>query len=221
MASTRIERIKKQAGGVRLFISTLEEPLLLPVARVESANLREGLVLPLELLEQLNRESELFQCDNKATALLSQRDYSIGQFKQKLKLKSFGENIIREIVHKYKSKGLLDDKKYAVKVASRILQEKPSGKPFLIASLRRKLIPRDLADETVESLFQTEDASILAVQALTKRWRQFGQFEVEVARSKSYNYLSRRGFSYGAAKAAFEKLWQEKRKKSEEEEREY
>jgi len=216
----RIEKIRKVASGVLLFISSLELPLLFPVSKIERENLKEGTELPPQRLEQLRLESELFECDNKAAALLSQRDYSIGQFKQRLKLKNFGENAIREIVHKYKSRGLLDDKKYASKVVSRILQEKPSGRPFLIAALRRKLIPRDLADETVESLFQNEDAVMLAVKALQKRWRQFSQFEVEQAKSKSYNYLSRRGFSYSAAKAAFEKLWQKKREGSEEEERE-
>ena len=42
--------------------------------------------------------------------------------------------------------------------------------------------------------------------AAAKRWAHLGQFELEVARNKSYNYLSRRGFSYPAARAAFEKL---------------
>jgi len=206
-----IERIKKVSGGVRLFISGVEEPLFFPVSIVERGNLREGMKLTPERLQSLKHESEFFACDHKATALLSQRDYSIGQFKQKLKFKNFGESAIREIVHKYKSKGLLDDKKYASKVVSRILQEKPSGKPYLIAALRRKLIPRDLADETVDSLFQNEDAVVLAVAALQKRWRQLSQFEVEESRTKSYNYLSRRGFSYSAAKSAFEQLWQKKR----------
>ncbi len=216
-----IERIKKVSSGVRLFVSTLEEPLFFPVSIVERGNLREGMELTPERLQSLKVESEIFECDNKATALLSQRDYSIGQFKQKLKFKNFGENAIRDIVHKYKSKGLLDDKKYALKVVSRILQEKPSGKPFLIAALRRKLIPRDLADETVEFLFQNEDAVALAAAALQKRWRQLGQFEVEEARTKAYNYLSRRGFSYSAAKGAFEQLWQKNRESAEKEEREY
>ncbi len=202
---------------MRLFVSGVEEPLLFPVSVVERGNLREGIELTPERLQALKHESELFACDNKAAALLSQRDYSIGQFKQKLKFKNFGESAIREIVHKYKSKGLLDDKKYAAKVVNRILEEKPSGRPFLIAALRRKLIPRDLADETVDSIFQNEDAVALAVAALQKRWRQFGQFEVEEAKNKSYNYLSRRGFSYSAAKSAFGQLWQKKRDAQEEE----
>jgi len=202
---------------VRLFIKTLERPLFVTVAKIQRENLKEGMKLAPERLRQLCLESELFECDAQAAALLSRRDYSIGQFKQRLKLKNFAENAIKEIVYKYKSKGLLDDQKYAAKVVNRLLLDKPSGKPFLIAALRRKLIPRELADATVDSLFQNEDAVALAIAALQKKWRQFSQFDVEEAKSKSYNYLSRRGFSYGAAKGAFEQLWQKKRDAQKEE----
>ncbi len=195
---------------MRIFVSSLEEPLLFPVSKVERDNLKEGLTLTPERLVGMQMESERFACDSKAASLFSQRDYSIGQFRQKLKFKNFGENAIREIVHKYKAKGLLDDRKYAAKVVAKIIKEKPSGKPYLVAALRQKLIPRDLADETVDALFQIEDAAALALAALQKRWRQFSQFEVEEARTKSYNYLSRRGFGYGDAKCAFEALWQKK-----------
>lgn len=205
-----VEKMKKVSGGIRLFISTLEEPLLFPVSKVERDNLREGQVLTPELLLGLQMESERYACGNKAAALFSHRDYSIGQFKQKLKIKNFGEGAIQEIVHKYKAKGLLDDRKYAAKIVEKIIKERPSGKPYLIAALRRKLIPRDLADEIVDTLFKNEDAVALAVAALKKKWRQFSQFEVEEARTKSYNYLSRRGFGYGAARSAFETLWQNK-----------
>ena len=36
--------------------------------------------------------------------------------------------------------------------------------------------------------------------------------ELDTARTKAYNYLSRRGISFGAAKAAFEQLYQEELK---------
>lgn len=72
-----------------------------------------------------------------------------------------------------------------------------------------KLIVRELAEETVNSLYQSEDELGLAVSALSKRWRQYSQFELEEARRKAYNYLSRKGFSYGIAKDAFEQLRQQ------------
>ncbi|MGH8014941.1 MAG: regulatory protein RecX [Candidatus Zixiibacteriota bacterium] len=205
-----IEKIKKVTGGVRLFVSTLEQPLFLTVAIVKKDNLIEGLELHPNYLRQLQADSELHECDARAAGILSQRDYSIGEFRRKLKLKSFGDYAIKNIVQKYKSRGLLDDKKYAAKIVNRILGEKPSGKPFLVAALRRKLIPRELADEIVNSLFESQDDAALAVAALEKRWRQFGEFEVEDARRKAYNYLSRRGFSYSASKGAFCELWQKK-----------
>lgn len=203
-----IEKVKKVAGGVRIFVNTLEMPLFLPGYLIEKDKLAEGLELHPAYLKQLITDSQIFECESRAAGILSRRDYSIGEFKRKLKLNNFGENAIKEIVHKCKSRGLLDDKKYAAKIVNRILSEKPSGKGYLIAALRRKLIPRDLADETVSAIYEDKDDVELAMQALFKKWRQFSQFEVEDARRKAYNYLSRRGFGYSAAKAAFGKLWQ-------------
>jgi regulatory protein len=202
-----IEKIKKVTGGVRLYVNILELPLFLPASLVEKDDLKEGVELHPAYLKQLKADAQVYEFEFKAAGILSRRDYSIGEFKRKLRLSNFGEESIREIVSKCKARGLLDDKKYANKVVNRILKEKPSGKGYLIAALRRKLIPRDLADETVNSILESQDDTELAVQALTKRWRQLSQFEVEEARRKAYNYLSRRGFNYSAAKAAFTKLW--------------
>ena len=204
-----VENIKKGSSSVRIFVSTLEKPLIFPISKLEFLELEEGQEMTPEQLRQIREESEIFECEAKTASLLANRDYSIGDLKRKLKFKKFGVQAIREAVHKYQTKGILDDKKYAAKVAGRLIREKPSGKHFLIAALQKKLIPRDLAEETVESIFQNEDIIALAVEALSKRWRQFGQFELEAARTKSYNYLSRRGFSYSAAKEAFTKLWEE------------
>ena len=142
-------------------------------------------------------------------ALLSRRDHSVGELKRKLRQKKFSEAAISRTVSIYKKSGLLDDKSYAEKVVSRQLAEKPSGRPYLISLLMSKLIIRELAEETVESLYQSEDELGLAVSALSQRWNQYSQFELEEARRKAYNYLSRKGFSYGVAKEAFEQLRQE------------
>jgi len=213
-----IEKIRKVSHGVRITVSILPEPLFLPSNIVEQDNLKEGMELHPNYLRQLQTNSEFNECDAKAAGILSRRDYSVGEFKRKLRLQNFNEDTVKEIASKYKSKGLLDDRKYALKIVEKILNEKPSGKPYLIATLRRKLIHRELAYETVNSILENQDDAALAVSALRKRWRRFGQFDVEEARRKAYNYLSRRGFSYSAAKDAFAKLWQEDAVGSKEEE---
>lgn len=211
-----IENIKKASRSVRIFVSTREEPINFPISKFEFLGLAKGQELSPNFLDRILEESDVFECDAKAAALLSNRDYSIGDFRRKLKFKKFGEQAINEAVHKYKTKGILDDRKYALKIVNRMINEKPAGRQLLIATLRNKLIPRELAEETVDSVLQNEDTVALAVEALSKRWRQFGQFEVEAARIKSYNYLSRRGFSYSDTKEAFARLWEEKQSDNEE-----
>lgn len=193
---------------MQVFVSSLKEPIVIPISKKEYLGLTKGQQLTKSKLEQIQEESDVYQCDVKAAGLLANRDYSIGDFRRKLKLKNFGEQAIKEAVHKYKIKGILDDKKYAAKLITRLIKDKPAGKPFLIATLRQKLIPREMAEEVVDEIYQNENAVSLAVDALSRRWRQFRQFEVEAARTKSYNYLSRRGFSYSAAKEAFTILWE-------------
>ena len=77
----------------------------------------------------------------------------------------------------------------------------------VIAYQRKKMINRELAEKTAEMVLGNTDQTVYAVLALEKRFNQFAQLELEEARKKSYNYLSRRGFSYEATKKAFEQLF--------------
>ena len=74
------------------------------------------------------------------------------------------------------------------------------------------MIDRDLAEKTAQMVLSEVDEKEQALRALRKRWTRLGQFELETARNKSYNYLARRGFSYDAAKRAFEQLINEQPK---------
>ena len=205
----KILKLKRGPVTASLTIDSLEKPVMVPLELVNREALEEKMLISAVLLDSINAESEELQCEAKAVAILSRRDHSVGELKRKLRQKKFSEDAISRVVSIYKKSGLLDDKSYAEKVVSRQLAEKPSGRPYLISLLMSKLIVRELAEETVDSLYQSEDELGLAVSALSKRWWQYSQFELEEARRKAYNYLSRKGFSYGIAKEAFEQLRQQ------------
>ncbi len=202
----RILKLKRGPVTASLTIDSLEKPVMVPLELVNREALEEKMLISAVLLGNINAQAEDLQCEAKAVAILSRRDHSVGELKRKLRQKKFSEAAISRTVSIYKKSGLLDDKSYAEKVVSRQLAEKPSGRPYLISLLMSKLIVRELAQETVDSLYQSEDELGLAVSALSKRWNQYRQFELEEARRKAYNYLSRKGFSYGIAKDAFEQL---------------
>ncbi len=204
----KIQQIKRGPATARVIIDSLERPLIVPLELIDREALKEKMLISALLLKRIQSESEQLQCETRAAGILSRRDHSVGELKRKLRQKEFSEDSIGRVVSFYKKKGLLDDKSYAEEVVSRQIAEKPSGRPYLIALLRNKLIHRELAEETVERLFRNEDELTLAVNALSKRWGRYSQFELEEARRKAYYYLSRKGFSYGIARDAFDRLKQ-------------
>jgi len=202
-----IKEITRVQGGYRIDVATLATPLVVTRELVEKHRLKEGIVITAAQLEQLQHEAELGMCDREVGRLLAMREHSVGEVKAKLARKQFGSEVVNRTIDKYRKQGLLDDAHYAQAIARRLLERNPCGQAYLVASLRRKLIDRALAEKTAEFLLAGRDEVELARTALEKRWSRFGQFELETARRKAYNYLSRRGIGYAAAKTAFETLY--------------
>jgi len=207
----KIAKIQRRGGRVLLKLDTVEEPLSLSEELVHQLRLVEGVVLTESQVRQLRSESELYLCDRQAARMLAMRGYSIGEFKRKLSMKGFGDTVISEVMKVYRRRGVLDDALYAHTLARQVAERKPCGKPYLVAHLRRKLIDRTTAEQAAEMVLAQTDETDRARAALEKRWFRLGQFELETARRKSYNYLVRRGFGYGAAKKAFEAIINQKK----------
>ncbi len=179
---------------------------------VHRYRLVDGVVITSSQLDQLRRESELYLCDNESARLLGIREHSVGELRAKLKRKEFSAEVIEDTIRKYRKRGFLDDARYAYKLSQRLMENRPCGLSYLTAHLQRKMIARELAEKTAQMVLSNVDEKEQAVRALEKRWRRMAQFELEVARNKSYNYLARRGFSYDAARKAFEQLITEQQK---------
>jgi regulatory protein len=202
----RILKLSRSTSEVSVKISILDEPVVVPEHVVHKHRLKEDIVITRSQLKTLRTESELFLCDRTAARMLAAREHSTGEIKTKLAKKSFTPDAIRRIIRKYKDRGVLDDARYAHRLADDLLTQRPCGRSYLVASLQRKKIDRLLAEQTADAALIAKDEKELATAALAKRWDEYRQFELEVARRKAYNYLARRGFGYEAAKGAFEQL---------------
>lgn len=207
---TKIIKLVSAGSRVTITLSDHDQPLIVSDETVLRHRLVDGIVITDSQLKQLRYESQLYLCDSEIARMLGLREHSIGELRGKLKRKQFAGDVVEETIAGYRRKGLLDDAQYAYRLSRRLTSERPCGRSYLIAYLQRKKIDRSLAEQTVQTVLSGTDETEQAVAALEKRWRQLGQFELEVARKKSYNYLARRGFSYEAAKRAFEKLVSQK-----------
>jgi len=201
-----ITAVRATNNGYELTISTLEEPLLVSPSIYHRHRLKEGIVITPPQLQQLIAESAREVCEQTVARLLGFREHSVAEMRRKLKQRQFASEVIEEILRKYVRNGLLDDARYGERLARKTLERKPSGRAFVLSVLQRKGIDRELAGEIVDRLFEKTDETDLAMAALESRWSRWAEIDVETARRRAYNYLSRRGIGYEAAKAAFEKL---------------
>ena len=202
----KITAVKPMAGGFRVTVSVLEEPLQISPALYADHRLTEGIVLTQAQLDQLLRAIEVERCDRETARLLALREHTVGEIRQKLRRKGFGSAVIAGVVGKYQSKGLLDDARAAHYMVRQALERKAAGRSYLIALLRHKLVARELAAEVVDQALEGRDETALALAALERKWPSLAQLEVETAQRKAYSYLSRRGFGYEAARAAVQRL---------------
>jgi SOS response regulatory protein OraA/RecX len=202
----RIIKLTMRGDNVQLKVSGCEQPLLVSQQTVAEYHLVEGVILTASLLQLLKEQSHRLFCERMAARFLAMRQHSTGELREKLLKKGFEPEVIHKVLRYYEEQGVLDDAHYAYRLAERLLEQRPCGRPYLVAYLQRRKIKRELAEQTADMVLRDNDENRLAEAALTKRWREFRQLELEVARKKSYNYLARRGFGYPAAKAAFDKL---------------
>ncbi len=202
-----LKKVVQKGGRYELTVSTLDEPLVVDAEVIHRYRLVPDIVLTPSQLDQLRAEAELLACDNALSRVLAIREHSVREAELKLQRKGFGPDSVSAVVQKYRRLELLDDARYARRVVETSLKRNPSGRGFLIALLRKKGIARTLAEQTVDTALRNVDEVELATRSLEKRWSGYRQLELERARRKAYNYLSRRGISYQAAKAAFEKLY--------------
>lgn len=201
----KIIEIKRKGRNFLIFLDNGGEFLLNGKVK-DKYGIKPGVEFEYEVLEDIKYESDLIRAQEYVNYLLARRSYSIGLIKSKLEEKRYSKRVVENILRYFIEKGLLDDTTFAREMTGSILRNKPAGRDYIIARLRQKKIPRPTAVSIVDEFFGTIDEVELALKLLRSRWRYFSKFELETARRKAYNYLSRRSIGYQAAKKAFEKI---------------
>lgn len=157
--------------------------------------LKEGAVLSAASLSALKEQSDLRRAKDKALSYLSLRDHAGGELYEKL-CRQFDEHTAAAAVAEMRRLELLDDARFARSRAGYLAGQHKSAR-----EIRRKLlekgIDRETADAAVAALDLDEtDACRAVLEKSYLRKLQSGRRDLVIAA------LARRGFSYGAIKAA-------------------
>ncbi|MBU8934111.1 MAG: recombination regulator RecX [candidate division Zixibacteria bacterium] len=201
-----LNQIIHKGGKVLVSLSSLDESLRISEEALYRHRLVEGTVLTPAQVEQLITEAKHWQCRQEAMRLLALRQHATRELLFKLGRKDFDRELVGEVVAEMTRQGLLDDAQHAYNLGMALLRRRPCGRPYLVAHLQKKYIDRSIAEDAAEACLSGTEESDLAGDALRQRSREYEKFELEVARRKAYNYLARRGFSYGAVKTAIDEL---------------
>lgn len=134
----------------------------------------------------------LHKAKNLALEILSRRDNSVREMRQKLKQKRISEEEIDETIEWLKQKKLLDDHSFAQKKAESIYRTKLVGPSYIKMKLRAAGIAEHIADDVVDNLASDTDWNSRAKKALMQWKKVHGKHAEDKIRHM--RFLASRGF---------------------------
>ncbi len=150
--------------------------------------LKEGTVLTRPELECLSRESDLHAAREKAYAYLSLRDYGERELYEKL-CRTYDPHTCAAVTARLKELGLLDDGKFAAKLAEE-MKRKGKSLAEIRNRLREKGVDRETAESVLEEREEDETGTIRGIIESGYLRKLAG----EDGYRKVYAALARRGF---------------------------
>lgn len=150
-----------------------------------------------ELVEGINYKKAL----NKCADLLSRREHSVKELKQKL-LRTVDERSAQKAVDRYLEAGYLDDEHFCRSLVDYLLNSKHYSINHIKQECFKRGVSRDIVD-TVISEIEIDSVGIIADLILSKYQSKLEQVN---GKSKVIASLQRKGFSYSDIKSAFYRL---------------
>lgn len=201
MFITGIKKEKKHL--VRIMLSDGAEVFLDSDIPSEES-LSEGKDISEEELKALLEESDYRRAKSRALWYLDRTDHTEKGLYEKLVRAGFGKKASARVIAKLCELGLLDDRRYAERMAERCAEANVS-KRQTVSKLLLKGIPLELAKEVTDGL---DTDGVEQITALIERKYQNKLYE-EGGRQKVFAALARKGFSFEDIKTALKKYDQE------------
>ncbi len=151
--------------------------------------------------DRLTAEINYRKAFNKCADLLSRREHSVKELKDKL-LRTVDEESAEKAIEKYIELGYLDDEKFAKTLSEYLFNKKHCSVAQVRQELYKKGICREIISEVIDDADYDSVDSITAV--LNKNYLR--KLSAPDGKDKVIAALMRRGFSYGDIKAAISRI---------------
>ncbi|MBR4362573.1 MAG: RecX family transcriptional regulator [Ruminococcus sp.] len=168
-----ITSISKYKGSTYEVELDGERKLYLHIDIIADNGLRKGTQLEKDELRKIIYDSNFRRAYQYALYCLDYRDYSARDMLSKLVGTYKNETLCREVLKKLTGAGLIDDARYAEKLARRLVEARKYG----FRRAKRELLMKGIGEET-------------AVDALEQYREMFGENLAELLRTKHYRLLT-------------------------------
>lgn len=169
-----------------------------------SVCLREGDKLDDDSVKRHLNESEYIRAKSRGMWFLDRCDHSEKNLYEKIVAGGISRAAAARAVARLKELGLIDDRKFAVRLAAQ-MSENNISKREAYAKLYNKGIPKDVIKSVLEQTDFDEQEQIKAV--IEKKYR--AKMNTKENIQKVYAALIRKGFSYGSVSDAIKKYTRE------------
>ncbi|MBM7556027.1 RecX family transcriptional regulator [Halanaerobacter jeridensis] len=158
-------------------------------------HLEKGEVLTEEMLNQLLDQEELLNAKQAAFNLLSYRQRSTQELKERLLRKDYGIEIVNQVIHVLNKLEYLDDKEFATSwIKDRIT--KGYGPYRIRRQLKEKGVDTNIIEECLAEEYDSQLEYDLAAELAAKKRSRYNDEDYHERRYKLSKVLERKGFSF-------------------------
>lgn len=197
----KISEITRQRRSLYRLDFENGDPVEVDVRTFDESGFRQGSDLTEEQLNTLLATSQYNRARERALYLLGLRDYACKELEQKLYTEATPE-IAATVVERLREVGLLDDERYAARLARSLSEVKHYPRRRIEQELRHRGISSMLI-QTVLSELEGEDYE-QALALLQKKY--YNKLDDPDSRRRVIAALARRGFSYGSIRRAMDEM---------------
>lgn len=203
-----LEKIKRQRGWFDLILDggagfPVNEELILKY------RLKEGeSYLPSEI-RAIREEGEYLFFKKKAFEALSRRRLSESELRSKLRAVNKSSQYIDRLIEDLAKLGLIDDLAYAQAVIHTLQISGSKSKKYISNKLYQKGVPKDSAEQAIETELAGYDESEAALKIARKKFKTVKDLPPLKAKKRIADFLRSRGFNWDNINAALDKLFRE------------
>lgn len=177
------------------------------LSRIVAAWLEIGQELSPEKIASLKADEQRETALQQAIKFLNYRPRSSDEVRRNLQKHEYPEALIEATVARLEQNGLLDDRKFARMWVENRTEFRPRGRRALEFELRKKGIPDQIIQQTLDH--ELTDEEQLALEVAEKYVRKLNHLSQLEFQRKLGGHLARRGFSYETAAPVVDRLWAE------------